>query len=405
VASKRKQFVLYNVGDKSFSNDVDAFQYFTKNLDNKLELTFQFPLDEDWTQEPIESIEYYRQRVCDYIENNYHNITIAWSGGTDSETVVDTFKRRQTKNIKLLHITSHLGQFTKSKQWLHEHMRQLASAKHGDAVKHLGWQIQIGETWKSTKAAKFGNLLSDAKYSSWSADSFSNSFNGWASDGGEITLKSKIDPTRNGCIVHGKEKPEINIEEGWWVAKFNSCMFEQPFNCVEEDVDLVYFFVNDICPELIKKLAWAKAKEMEKIFIADSILPTAENATKTSLYSSPYYTQLNHKMGYRAMSNFLDGNATKAVGSFYKELNQEIQHLDKDSQDRRTISNKYFDEVLVNTIDNRFLDLKAKQLHGILSKSYRLFPIHETLSQRLKAVENQQEISNKVKQPWEKNNQ
>ena len=180
---------------------------------------------------------------------------------------------------------------------------------------------------------------------------------------------------------------------------------EQPFNCVEEDVDLVYFFVNDICPELIKKLAWAKAKEMEKIFIADSILPTAENATKTSLYSSPYYTQLNHKMGYRAMSNFLDGNATKAVGSFYKELNQEIQHLDKDSQDRRTISNKYFDEVLVNTIDNRFLDLKAKQLHGILSKSYRLFPIHETLSQRLKAFENQQKISNKVKQPWEKSNQ
>ena len=101
--------------------------------------------------------------MCDYIENNYHNITIAWSGGTDSETVVDTFKRRQTKNIKLLHITSHLGQFTKSKQWLHEHMRQLASAKHGDAVNKLGWQIQIGETWKSTKPAKFGNQLSDDK--------------------------------------------------------------------------------------------------------------------------------------------------------------------------------------------------------------------------------------------------
>ena len=399
--SKRNQFVQYNVGDKSFSNDVDAFQYFTKNLNNKLELKFQFSLNEDWTQEPVESIEHYRQRVCEYIENKYHNITIAWSGGTDSETVVDAFRRRNTKNIRLLHATNHLAQFTKSRQWLHEHMRQQAMTKHADAVKDLGWQIQIGETWKTCTTNNFDNQLSDTSFGSWSADAFSETFNSWSSDSGEIKIKTKHNPKHNGCIIHGKEKPEINIEEGWWVAKYNSGMFELPFEFIEEDVETVYFFINDICPELPKKLAWAKAKEMEKIFIENNILVTQENATKTSLSSSNYYTRLNRAMGYKAISKFLDTSATKIWGWWFEQLDKEMKQLDKESQDKRIISNKYFDEVLVKTIDNRFLDFEAKHLHGIVTKSYPLFPIDDTLLSRLKEHENEQESSNKVKQPWE----
>ena len=106
-------------------------------------------------------------------------------------------------------------------------------------------------------------------------------------------------------------------------------------------------------------------------------------------------------MGYKAISKFLDTSATKIWGWWFEQLDKEMKQLDKESQDKRIISNKYFDEVLVKTIDNRFLDFEAKHLPCIVTKSYPLFPIDDTLVSRLKEHENEQESSNKVKQPWE----
>ena len=41
----------------------------------------------------------------------------------------------------------------------------------------------------------------------------------------------------------------------------------------------------------------------------------------------------------------------------------------------------YFDEVLVDTIDNRFLKMDTKGVHGICSKPIPMFPVDKKLYQ------------------------
>ena len=64
---------------------------------------------------------------------------------------------------------------------------------------------------------------------------------------------------------------------------------------------------------------------------------------------------------------------------------------------------KYFDEVLVKTIDNRFLDFEKKMVHGIRSRSYKLFPVNEVLAHRLSEHLKNQDVKKQEVQPWEKN--
>ena len=106
IDKTKTSLVSFYVGDKNFTSDVSALQYFTKNLNQDLRMDFNFSLGDDWSTEPEQELEYYRQQMCAYIENTYHNITVAYSGGTDSETMIDAFKRRGTRQLTLLHLTN-----------------------------------------------------------------------------------------------------------------------------------------------------------------------------------------------------------------------------------------------------------------------------------------------------------
>ena len=371
-----KPLIHYLVGNKKFNSDFDAFQYFTKNLKNSLELKFNFDLADDWTVEPAESIEFYRQKVCEYIENTYTNITIAYSGGTDSETVPNAFKRRGTKNLRLLHTTNIYDNELKTRHWLHEHLTQAIKHKHQDAIDHLGWLFHVGELWKPNDSNQFDNQLADFNFSNWGADV--DWVNQWCTDSSEIYIKTKRVEGRS-CMIHGKEKPEITIENGWWCARYLSSLFETPFHFVEDDVEPIYFFINNICPELPKKLAHIKAREMQRIFIENNISPTEQNVVKASLPSGEHYERIITAMGYRAITDFLNTNATKHWGWWKDQIQKELLDQDIHSSRKKMLSDRFFDEVLVDTIDNRFLDFAGKGIHGIWTKNYKLFPVDPVL--------------------------
>lgn len=372
-----KPLIHYRVGDKKFDSDFRAFQYFSKNLKNSLELKFNFDLDEDWTVEPSESIEFYRQKVCEYIENTYTNITVAYSGGTDSETVADAFKRRGTKNLRLLNTVNVWDNESKTRQWLMQHTTEHIQAKHQDAIVGLGWLFQVGELWKPNTYDQFENQLADFNMTNWGADV--DWTNQWCTDSAEVYIKTKQINQGRSCMIHGKEKPEITIENGWWCARYLSSLFETPFHFVEDDVEHLYFFVNDICPELPKKLAWAKAQEMERIFIENKLAPTEQNVVKASLPIGEHYERIITAMGYRAISDFLNTNATKHWGWWKEETEKELLKQNIHSKRKKMLSNKFFDEVLIDQIDHRFLDFGAKGIHGIWTKSYPLFPVDPVL--------------------------
>jgi hypothetical protein len=371
-----KPLIHYKVGEKKFNSDLKAFQYFTNNLKNTLELKFNFDLHEDWTVEPSESIEFYRQKVCEYIENTYANITIAYSGGTDSETIADAFKRRRTRGLRLLNTVNAFDVQMKTRQWLMQHTTEHIQAKHRDAIVELDWLFHVGEQWKPNTYNQFEKQIADYNMIAWGPDvTWTNQ---WCTDSSEMYIKTKRVQGRS-CMLHGKEKPEICIENGWWCARYLSSMFETPFHFVEDDVEHLYFFVNDICPELPKKLAWAKAQEMERIFLEGEIELTPENVWQTSLTHSPYYERLITAMGYRALSDFLNTSATKHWGWWKEEVNKELLKQNIHSKRKTVLSEKFFDQVITKTVDNRFLDFKHKGINGILTKSYPLFPINPLL--------------------------
>ena len=97
-------------------------------------MDFNFSLGDDWSTEPEQELEYYRQQMCAYIENTYHNITVAYSGGTDSETIIDAFKRRGTRQLTLLHLTNSVSAETEARQRLEQEKKE-SNKKKGISFK------------------------------------------------------------------------------------------------------------------------------------------------------------------------------------------------------------------------------------------------------------------------------
>jgi len=410
--NKKNMFGYYKVGNKKFYSDVKALEELTKitkNINQKKKFTqkddkeiskylankgvVEFCIDQklfgdDWTIEPPESIEYYRQQMCEYIEKNYKEITIGYTGGTDSNTIVECFKRKGTRNIKLLNVVNNsVQQFSKTRQYLNNHTKAVTYAKHGRAANELGWDLAMFQGWTPTSKETYEKEIVDYKYGAWGSD-WKNT-NTWYQNSGELTLtRSK---TNKACFIMGYEKPEILIENGWYVYKLNNLEWDLPINCTDPNVDLIYFYVNDGSPDLIKKLAHAKAKEIDDIIWENNLLPTAEVMVmfrdRKIQHVTPYYNRLMSAMGFKAASPFLQGAETKTAGKWYQEDQQCIKEnnaKDKHTVKKQETAKKYFDDVITKRVDNRFLDLQNRNVQGIWGKSIRVRPVSQRLLDRLK---------------------
>ena len=375
---KDKNLMYYNVGGKKFHSDVHALQHFSEDTKRSLSFNLDFKLfDSDWTKEPSQSISHYRQEMCQQIASRYDRIIIAYSGGTDSETIVDEFKRLGTRNIELLHTDEQTAAPVETRKWLREHMRIAIESKHTDAVQDLGWKITIGETWQMQNYKKLEKTLADYEEGCWNIDY--RMINPWHLN--DDNIKMTKNTRQKTCIVFGKEKPDIVIHDGWWCYQLMNNNWQQPIDSMDPDTDLVYFYVNDYCPDLVKKLSHAKANEMEKIFKELGMAPTLDNSRKVSVQSSPYRERLLKAMGYNAITNFLNSNATLLGFGWQKNLEtQQQKKMDPDLHIKNELLKfEYFDTVITKTIDNRFLDLSKREVHGIWGEPIKVKPVSEGL--------------------------
>jgi len=256
-------------------------------------------------------------------------------------------------------------------------MKVAIEKKHRDAVQDLGWKITIGATWQMQDYKKLEKTISDYEEGCWNVDY--RMINPWHlnDDFNKMTKGSR----KKTCIVFGKEKPDIVIKDGWWCYQLMNNNWQQPIDCFDPDTDLVYFYVNDYCPDLIKKLSHAKAKEMEKIFIEKQMLPTEENSRKVSVQSSPYRERLLKAMDYNAITQFLNTNATQLGFGWQKNLETRQQKkLDPELHLKNELLKfDFFDDVVVKTVDNRFLDLTKREIHGIWGKPIKVRPLSDQL--------------------------
>jgi hypothetical protein len=376
---KEKVYPLYyTVGDRVHYNDIEAYKDFSQNLNDPIYFNFgmdMFSDDEpDWTKEPPHEIEYYRQEICAYIEDTYDEIVVGYSGGTDSETMCDAFKRRGTKNIHFLHtaLKQHYG--SKDKQQLWDHMRKSIKAKHNDAIRDLKWKFTIAEPWEPNAPEQFANSLQDHKIGAFNVDYKPHST--WSQNSGKMVIpvigKRKV-------LVMGKEKPEIVIHNGWWCFHMTNQSHELPLSAMDPGIDVFMFFFNDVCPDLIKKLAWTKAKEMQKVFFEQGLEPNRENSMRMSSTDSLHYLRLIEKMEYKAISDFLHSGTTKLDGNWYTQFSKNVIEADQGMTTKKHLTDVFFENEIIGNIDSRFLDTKNKTLVGICSKPIPLFPVDERL--------------------------
>ena len=377
--NKKNKFQYFKVGDKRFGSDLHAYQYFTKNLNNEISFNLDLRvMDRDWQKEPEKDLSYYKTAMCEHIKQHYDKIVLGYSGGTDSETILESFFQTKTKGLELLNIINTYQQQTKNRQWLKEHTEEAVRQKWGLVAKDLGWKFNMWKPWKPLDNTQYEKAITDYNYGSWTVDW--RYLNSWAQNSGDITRT--FDKAKRTALVMGKEKPEVVIEDGWWCFKLLNLNWELPFDCVDPNVELVFFWINDVVPELIIKLAHTKAREMQKIFIEEQIKPTRENSQKHSQYLDRHYKRLNRAMGFHAITDFLNSDAQKTFGWFKQAELQEQKQLFNEGN-KIEIVNEYFDQVVAKTVDDRFLDFDKKNLHGIWSKSKKLFPVCDELKDML----------------------
>ncbi len=397
----------YKVLDKIFYSDLRALEYISSKLKNDkplinkpntgLEADFphylankgalEFNLNlgvmhQDWTNEPQHDIEYYREQTCRALESKYDKIVLGYSGGTDSETILETFKKIGTRNIHLLNgmnAESHV--FSKTRTELNADLAKRVQKKHRKDIDNLGWQVDIGKVWNTTNEKQYEDMITDYKIGHWSGD-YKN-VNGWHQDSGKVRLtKTK---TSNTAFVLGQEKPEILIENDWWVYKLLHQVWDLPLAAMDPNSEVVYFWVNDFEPNLIKKLSHLKAKEMDKIFCELKIKPTPENCYQlcSTLHASKYYDRVTKAMGFKAISPLLQSSSTKIGGEWFKlDAKTQLESQKKHSQqtlNKNKIANDYFDQEIVKKVDSRFINKNKRTFIPIWGRSIKIRPVSEAL--------------------------
>jgi len=88
------QWGLYHVGDRAFASKLEAIQY-QRQCGAPLHWRYQEDqfAQHDWTQEPQETLwDLYTERAHQ-LRNQYRYIILLYSGGADSENVLQAFER------------------------------------------------------------------------------------------------------------------------------------------------------------------------------------------------------------------------------------------------------------------------------------------------------------------------
>lgn len=293
--------LYYQVGDKKFGNNVDALREFTTNSANGLELKFDFKFTNNpqlWLTEPPLSVHDYFDRHAQVINYKYNKINIRYSGGTDSNTVLNSFLREGVP-VHVQHtVTDEMSKF--SQQLYSAVKKDFAQIAKNPLIKEFDVRDHRGLSQREFERGLLnfrGHLSSQ----------MSNTSFYWDLSSDHTTI---YDINERDVLISGKEKPRLKIENGWWHwealdAKYGESHF---------DLDRgkhIWFFLTDDVPELQIKMTWNKIKFLESLARKQKIKIDFDWLELMQGTNSPYYEQVNESMGLQAVNQILHSNTSK----------------------------------------------------------------------------------------------
>ena len=236
------QWGLYHVGDQAFASKLEAIQY-QRQCGAALHWRFQEDqfAQHDWTQEPQETLwDLYTERAHQ-LRNQYRYIILLYSGGADSENVLQAFERNgimvdeirigyagdwnnpdslQTfSNLELHHVAIPRAQALQ-KQWPNlkvsvvsmDHMIMDSLQEYTSDNLHYGHNMG----WSLWQRQRFGMTLKHS--ASWHPTSSKD---------------------QSVALLWGKDKTFVNLVQGRYAVQFmdrhlNGSLEPLPDNCVHE---------------------------------------------------------------------------------------------------------------------------------------------------------------------------
>ena len=376
IPSSKPNFYFLANGLK-FYNNVNAYAEASKRADSRIEFILDYDIYRNpnaWRVEPLLSIKTYFRKHARALADRYDDITIHYSGGTDSHTILDAFIDEGIRNVKLWHRAGLGFEDFEPKVRLFEKTRDTLMNKYGEKLKELNYTVQGLD--KPTYLAP-----NDPAEWRLALESFIGDYRSVVSIPESIghyhSRHKRVNRTKSrSCMIWGLEKPYVALRNDQWYWVTNSGNWFQYETPSSNEYDVIFFFFTDDVPEIPIKLTWLKIAAIE------SIVKTYGNISKRDAeqlardvqhFSSSYYTFINESMGYKALASVLNGNYWRASPDYSKWLAHLQMKREQSGIGRET--QYFFEEEVANRVDQRYIMGDKKMLHPVSS---RAIPIRKT---------------------------
>ena len=182
--------------------------------------------EDDWSTEPEQTFQQLCDNMCRMIEQEYDDINISYSGGTDSDTIAEAFLRRGTRNVTLINVANMpVQKKTSARKWLAQHTGEAVKVKYAHAISNLGWRVMMFQGWQPTDVRHYEKSFLEREFVSWHKDY--NNIHAWAQNSGEVTMAQH---NKKSCWVVGLEKPHLTVDKGWYCFQMHHNLMDTPLS-------------------------------------------------------------------------------------------------------------------------------------------------------------------------------
>lgn len=310
--SIRSKYINADCGFYSVGNDVylHKSQALLQATESKLPVLFHFNEPEysafAWQQEPTETLEELYVTRAREIRDTHDYIIACYSGGIDSQSMIDTFV---DNGILLDHVVSY-GSWNRHVDKLHNINNQEVMIAGRDTIKKI---TQMGIKFTHL------NMLDTIDTSFQDSEWILRSGGGGAhlAPYTELLEQSTIKfltkflrPGKKVCLLWGKEKPNIKLIEGTFYVEFNDrSLLDMLVNSNNYPFKHVMFYSSNSTTKLMAKQIHGIINYLEKNY-------TAKEISKFLAYTSTHstdYTSIVNKICYKKFPIFSVGKTTSLI--------------------------------------------------------------------------------------------
>jgi len=306
------QYLYYQVGDYKTTNKLRAVEAAVGNMSR---VHFYFADDahslHDWTEEPVQSInELIDQRVQE-LRDRHSYVSLWYSGGYDSQTILDSFIRTSTRLDELLIYSrpyiqgEHNFEHTvalKQAQWVKTHLQPWIKIRFVEYNQDTTFNFykDHGSDWIYHGPGHFQSFTKTSRYNTALYH----------------TDLQGLDQISGRCDITGVEKPRVNLRDGKWYAQMPDVTLFHHMSSPRE-----LFYISPEATTLYIKQVWMVIAWFESNLLCDHNFVHEVQGKKSNLSTAikgQLYADWNKSFG---RSDVFDWVAATGYNKFYSDNN------------------------------------------------------------------------------------